>query len=154
MVKNSPLATQRDNCLVEKFCFGDLLSNCASSGGLYQWDELMQYDNTQQSQGLCPPGWHIPSETDWGVLFNYFISNGFAGNPLKPGGYAGFNALTDGVRFKNVSWNFDNFATLFWSSTPLGNTKAWAHGINNFNPSVSYYPSATSNAFSVRCIKD
>ena len=150
----SSLLTQRDNCVVEKYCYGDNPGNCTSSGGLYQWDELMKYDNTAASQGYCPPGWHIPTEANWNTLFSFYISNGFAGSPLKYTGYSGFNALLDGVMFKNASWSFNGFATLFWSSTSHGLYKAWAHGMNSSNPSVSYYPSGKSNAFPVRCLKD
>jgi uncharacterized protein (TIGR02145 family) len=145
---------QRDNCVVEKYCYSDNPGACAVSGGLYQWDELMKYDNVPAGQGLCPPGWHVPTEADWSTLFSFYISNSFAGSPLKYTGYSGFNALLDGVRFKNASWNFSNFATLFWSSTSHGPYKAWAHGMNQNNPSVSNYPSARNNAFPVRCIKD
>jgi uncharacterized protein (TIGR02145 family) len=153
----SPVAgtlTQRDNCTPEKFCYNDIPANCTSAGGLYQWDEIMQYSNLQASQGLCPPEWHIPTENEWNTLFNFYISNGFAGSPLKYSGYSGFNAYLDGARFKNVNWNFLDFATLFWSSTPRGDNKAWAHGMNEQNPSVSFYPGNRSNAFPVRCIKD
>jgi uncharacterized protein (TIGR02145 family) len=146
--------TQRDNCTPEKFCYSDNPGNCTSMGGLYQWDELMQYNNTAGSQGLCPPEWHIPTENEWNTLFNFYISNGFAGSPLKYNGYSGFNAYLDGARFGNVSWNFLNFATFFWSSTPRGPYNAWAHGMNDSNPSVSFYPNSRLNAFSVRCIKD
>jgi uncharacterized protein (TIGR02145 family) len=145
---------QRDNCLPEKYCYNDNPANCTSAGGLYQWDEMMKYENTTGSQGICPPAWHVPTETEWNSLFNFFISNGFAGSPLKNTGYSGFNAVPDGVKFKNVNWNFINFATIFWSSNPRGYYKAWAHGLNTYNPSVSFYPAARSNAFSVRCIKD
>ena len=145
---------QRDNCLNEKYCFADLITNCSASGGLYQWDEIMQYEDAEGAKGICPPGWHIPTETEWITLFDFYISNGFAGSPLKYSGYSGFNALTDGVRFRNTSWSFDSFATLIWSSTPHGPLKAWAHGMNEQNPSVSFYPSARYNAFPVRCIKD
>jgi uncharacterized protein (TIGR02145 family) len=58
------------------------------------------------------------------------------------------------VRFKNSSWSFNNFAILFWSSSSNAPYKAWAHGMNEYDPSVSYYPSAKSNAFPVRCLKD
>jgi uncharacterized protein (TIGR02145 family) len=146
--------TQRDNCLAEKYCYEDISSNCTSKGGMYQWDEIMQYSNILASQGLCPPEWHIPTENEWSTLFTYFLGNGFAGSPLKSTGYSGFNAYLDGAMFKNVNWNFLDFATFFWSSTAHGNNKAWAHAMNEQNPSVSYYPSARSNAFSVRCIKD
>ena len=145
---------QRDNCLPEKYCYNDNPGNCTSYGGLYQWDELMKYDNTSASQGLCPPSWHVPTETEWNQLFSYYISNGFAGSALKSTGFSNFNAFLDGARFKNVNWNFIDFATIFWSSDSRGSYKAWAHGMNTYNPSVSFYPGSRSNAFYVRCIKD
>jgi uncharacterized protein (TIGR02145 family) len=144
----------RDNCSPEKYCFNDIPSNCASYGGLYTWDELMQYEDSPAVQGFCPPGWHIPVENEWNALFNLYISNGFAGSPLKYTGYSGFNALLDGLRFKYKAWGMDNFATLIWSSSSHGPDKAWAHGMNSYNPSVSFYPASRSNAFVVRCIKN
>lgn len=145
---------QRDNCTLEQYCYGDNPTNCTNYGGLYQWDELMAYIDASGSQGICPPGWHVPTEAEWTLLFSNFINNGFAGNALKATGYSGFNALIAGVNFFNRSFSFNNFAGLYWSSDSHGPYKAWAHGMNNFNPSVSFYPSSRSNAFSVRCIKD
>jgi uncharacterized protein (TIGR02145 family) len=145
---------QRDNCISEKYCYNDNPTNCANQGGLYQWDELMLYDNTAADQGFCPPGWHIPTENDWNTLFANYINNGFAGSPLKYSGYSGFNALLSGARHIDKSWDFQGFATFFWSSTAYGGYKAWAHGMNNPDPSVSIYPASSGNAFSVRCIKD
>jgi uncharacterized protein (TIGR02145 family) len=148
------LATQRDNCLVEKYCYGEITANCSSFGGLYQWDEIMNYDIASASQGICPPGWHIPAENEWNTLFMHYTSSGFAGSSLKSTGYSGFNAYLDGAVFRNVSWNFLDFATFFWSSSAHGSNKAWAHGMNDPDPSISFYPSSRSNAFQVRCMKD
>ena len=145
---------QRDNCVAEKYCYNDNPANCLTSGGLYQWDEIMQYSEIPGKQGMCPPGWHLPSESEWNLLFSNFINNGFAGSALKYTGYSGFNGQLAGVDFFNKSWNFVNFATLFWSCNSESPYKAWAHGMNSYNPSVSYYPSSRSNAFSVRCLKD
>jgi uncharacterized protein (TIGR02145 family) len=147
-------AMQRDNCTVEKYCFNDIPSNCSMFGGLYQWDEMMQFEAVEGIQGLCPPGWHVPSENEWNVLFSLYISNGFAGSPMKYTGYSGFNAFLNGIRFNNRNWNFDSFATFMWSSTSQGPFKAWAHAMNTQNPSVSYYPGNRSNAFYVRCVKN
>jgi uncharacterized protein (TIGR02145 family) len=145
---------QRDNCVFEKYCFNDNPVNCTTYGGMYMWDEMMQYDVVAAAQGFCPPGWHVPVENDWATLFNFYTSNGFAGAPLKYSGFSGFNAFLSGTRFINVNWNFFNFAVMIWSSTTHGPDKAWAHGMNTYNPSVSYYPSSRTNAFSIRCIKD
>jgi uncharacterized protein (TIGR02145 family) len=145
---------QRDNCVAEKYCYNDNPINCTNQGGLYQWDELMLFDETPADQGFCPPAWHIPTENDWNILFANYINSGFAGSPLKYSGYSGFNALLSGARHINKSWDFQGFATFFWSSTPLGSTKAYAHGMNDSDPSVSIYPASRVNAFSVRCLKD
>jgi len=145
---------QRDNCIPEKFCLNEAASNCSQYGGLYQWDEMMGYSATEQIQGLCPPGWHIPSEPDWNILFTHYINNAFAASPLLYSGYSGFNALLAGTRFINRVWDFEGFATLIWSSTSHGPFKAWAHGMNDYDHGVSFYPAYRLNAFSVRCLRD
>ena len=156
---------QRDNCQDEKYCYDDNPANCVLYGGLYNWDEVLRYASASGSQGLCPPGWHIPTESDWNLLFTFYISNGFAGSPLKSSGYSGFNALLSGIRFHNTIWNFpvtdpELRSVLYWSSSIHGTTKAWAHGLNEvvadieYTPSVSIYPALRSNAFAVRCLRD
>ena len=145
---------QRDNCIPEKYCLNDNPLNCTNLGALYQWDEIMQYYITPSDQGLCPPGWHLPSENEWITLFSNYINNGFAGNPLKYSGYSGFNALLSGVVYFNRSLNFSGFATFFWTSTSVSSTQAWAHGMNDLDPSVSTYPSRRANAFSIRCVQN
>jgi len=157
--------SQRDNCLVEKYCYNDNASGCTVSGGRYQWDEVMAYQSAEVVQGICPPGWHLPNETEWTSLFNNFTNNGFAGSALKVTGYSGFNALVAGFQGFNQGWQYGPAntvlrSTLYWSSTKQGRDKAWAHGINEvvafieYTPSASYYPSMRNNAFSVRCLKD
>lgn len=152
-IVNSP-QLQNDNCVSEKYCYNNLTSNCSSYGGLYRWDELMQYDGSPANQGLCPPGWHIPTEGEWTTLFNFYSGSAFAGKPLQDSIIAGFRALTGGVFYMSTSWNFNGFATLFWSSTSWGATKALSHGMNTYNYSVSLYPSSRANAFPARCLKD
>jgi uncharacterized protein (TIGR02145 family) len=141
---------QRDNCVPEKY----IRNSSSVIRNYYQWDEIMQYDNTPSVQGLCPPGWHIPTEAEWNTLFNVFISNGFAGSPLKYSGYSGFNALLSGARHQNVKWDFPDFATFYWTSNSHGTVRAVAHGMNEADPSVSLYPALRSNAFPVRCLRD
>jgi uncharacterized protein (TIGR02145 family) len=142
---------QRDNCIPEKYVRSAF---SVQGSALYQWDEIMQYYETPGLQGLCPPGWHVPTEADWNILFANWTNNAFAGAPLKYTGYSGFNAFLNGTTFFNEGWYFNDFATFFWSSTSHGPYKAWSHGMNEYNYSVSFYPSFRSNAFSVRCLRD
>jgi uncharacterized protein (TIGR02145 family) len=150
-----PFATsQRDNCIPEKYLQPPPGLPQPGEGSVYQWSELMTYTYSEEAQGLCPPGWHIPSEADWNQLFAFYQNNAFAGAPLKYTGYSGFNAFLNGAVFFNRDWYLEDFATFFWSSTSHGSYKAWAHGMNEYNYSVSHYPAFRANAFSVRCLRD
>ncbi len=46
--------SQTDNGITEKYCYWDSESWCSEYGGLYQWDEMMQYDSIPAVQGTCP----------------------------------------------------------------------------------------------------
>lgn len=75
-----------NNGIIEKYCpctiwaLGD--SFCNIYGAIYQWDEAMQYTNVEGAQGICPPGWHIPSDNDWKILFGTVDSQYGAGDPI------------------------------------------------------------------------
>ncbi|MEI6436551.1 MAG: FISUMP domain-containing protein, partial [Bacteroidota bacterium] len=120
----------------------------------YQWDELMRYQTAEGSQGLCPPGWHVPTESEWSTLFDFYQGASKAGSPLQDSIINGFKALRSGVFYLNSSWSFLDFATIFWSSTSSGQIKAISHGMNLHNFSVSLYPASRGNAFAARCLLD
>ncbi|MFZ4520620.1 MAG: FISUMP domain-containing protein [Bacteroidales bacterium] len=157
--KTSDIQPQRDNCLPEKYC-APTDATCSGYGGLYQWDELMQYQvpATGATQGLCPPEWHIPTSAEWQALINANQGNGIAAGSLKnPIPVSGFHAILNGLNYLNSTWAFTDAnnmkATMFWTST-LVSGKPVSRGLNTPNPSVSYYESSKANAFPVRCIKD
>ena len=160
----SPGPPQTDNCLPEKYCAPTDLT-CAGYGGLYQWDELMDYSVTPGTKGICPPEWHVPTEAEWQSLIDNLVggigspeSNALNGPSMKdlllP---VGFRVLTGGLNYNDNYWAFTSgslTATQFWSSTVNGATQAAARGLNNYNPSISKYYSSRFNALSLRCIKD
>ena len=154
-----PLSSQqRDNCVVEKYCPDNLAAQCAASGGFYQWDELLQYSNTEGSKGICPPGWHLPSEQDWEDLINNNQGPALAGDSLKSSlASNAFHGLMSGMYYMDQTWSFNTGITLgsmFWTSTSPSTFTAVARGLNSINQSVSYYSSSRANAFNVRCVKD
>jgi uncharacterized protein (TIGR02145 family) len=146
---------QRDNCIIEKYCYAESTINCNTQGGFYQWDEVMHYADIANGQGICPPGWHIPDETEWIALFNQFGPrvNAIAGRELTVGGTSTFDAFFYGFSNMNRGFNHHNFATMFWTSTSHGPYKAWAHGMNDPDDGVSSYPGFRNNAFHVRCVR-
>ncbi|MDX1700468.1 MAG: FISUMP domain-containing protein [Melioribacteraceae bacterium] len=122
MINDSLEMTNQDT--VEKYCYDNDLSNCDKYGGLYQWNEAMMYSLEENSMGICPPGWHIPSFEEYQTL-KFSVNN--SGNALKSIGQgtglgsgtntSGFSALLAGMRFDDT--NFGNFSEygIFWSST-------------------------------------
>jgi len=149
---------QTDNCIAERYCrTGD--NGCLSYGALYQWDEVIQYGSTPGwSKGVCPPGWHVPTISEWQDLLDANTGKGNAARFLSdPYLTSGFHALFPGIYYLNNTWAYftsDPVAgTMFWTSD-LNNSLPVARGMNNRNFSVSWYESSKANAFPVRCVKD
>ncbi len=147
---------QADNCIAEKYNCPLSIINCPLS--IYQWDELMQYQAGEGSQGLCPPGWHVPQSAEWEQLIAWSGGAGSAGGPMKDTLLAGgYQSRQAGLLYQNHTWAFAASLTagsMFWTSTQTGAGRAVARGLNETIPSVSEYGSSRSNAFSVRCCRD
>jgi len=151
-----------DNCVIEKYCRATD-GSCSAWGGLYQWDEMMQYGFTVSGQGICPPEWHVPTESEWSALLAGLNSgvtppDGIAGSFLKdltrPGG---FYSLQEGLLYFNQVWSFLSGyqqASMYWTSSPADSKRAVARGMTGITFSTSRYSSSRANAFSVRCVKD
>ncbi len=166
---------QTNNATIEKYCDSNSDANCTSAnpnqpdGGLYQWNEAMQYVTTAGARGICPTGFHIPTDAEQYTLENYLKDVGqtcdasrnggydcnTAGTKLRPGGTSGFEGNLAGyasaghfVNRGSVGW--------FWSSSESGsNNSAWFRNLR-FPMSAVYREaySKTSFAFSVRCVAD
>ncbi len=151
-----------DNCTPEKYCI-PVDASCTIFGGLYQWEELMQYGHSEAGKGLCPPEWHVPSENEWQQMISSlgtgtYPPDGLAGSFLKdPFLSNGFHALVGGLLYLNNAWSFTTgslVGSMFWTSTNTLPGKAVARGMNTQNPSASKYNGNVANAFSVRCVHD
>lgn len=145
---------------IEKYCYGNAPSSCNTYGGLYQWNEAMQYSTTPGTQGICPPGWHLPTLAEFQTLSS---SVGGDGNALKAigqgtGGGAGtntsgFSALLAGIRSNSGSFGGLGSFTRFWSSTESA-TNAYRLDLVNSGSTVTFASDAKDFGFSVRCIRD
>jgi uncharacterized protein (TIGR02145 family) len=157
-----------EDSTIEKYCYNDTESNCDTYGGLYNWNEAMGYSTTEGVQGICPDGWHIPTDAEQYELENYLTTEGNtcdatrngvwdcddAGTDLKTGGSSGFEALLAGYRNTNGSFNNLSSHAYFWSSSQNSSTRAWRRYLNSSNTTVYRYFSNKEYGFSVRCLKD
>jgi uncharacterized protein (TIGR02145 family) len=167
-----------NNGTIEKYCYDNEPANCETYGGLYQWDEMMQYDATEGSQGICPAGWHVPTDEEWKQLEGEVDSQFEYPNPEWDGvGFRGFNV---GINLKSaIGWNsFGNgtndfgFSVLpggninipefnsignsadFGTSTHYNVGNAWMRLFSSEKDNVYRYYFGKSTGRSVRCLKD
>ena len=155
---------QTNNGIKEKYCYGNDTNNCNTYGGLYQWDEAMQYSTNPGAQGICPPGWHIPTLAELQTLAATVNNNGNALKREDQGSgngqgtnISGFSALLAGSRIPVWGGIFKElgYYTSFWSSTEF-NDAVTAYGLwLIYNGSDIYLtPTGKEIGVSVRCIKD
>jgi uncharacterized protein (TIGR02145 family) len=170
---------QTSNGVIEKYCYGDLESNCDVYGGLYQWAEMVQYLNgaTNNSswnpvpsgpvQGICPTGWHLPTDADWTILTTYLGGESVAGGPMKETGTAhwyspntgatnssGFTALPGGNRDYNGPFSNLTSSGFFWSASEGSPTTAWGRLLFYNNAIVYRDTIGKSYGFSARCLQN
>jgi uncharacterized protein (TIGR02145 family) len=159
---------QTNNGTIEKYCYANNSSNCTTYGGLYQWNEAMQYSIAPGAQGICPTGWHIPTHDEFTTLERAVCTSGTCatdfpydittigwrgtneGTTLKTGSFAGLlagNRGTDG--------SFGGVGTLgsFWSSVQSG-ADAWRRTLHSGYATVFRNALSQLYGFSVRCLKD
>jgi len=152
---------QTNNSILEKYCYGDISANCTTYGGLYQWNEAMQYVTTAGIKGICPTGWHIPRNAEFTTLST---TVGGDGNSLKAVGQgsgagagtntSGFSALLAGFRDNNQSFTSLTLETYFWSSSERNPTVAYYTCLVSNDINLYPYFSSKEDGFSVRCTKD
>ena len=153
-----------NNGAIEKYCYHDNEANCNTYGGLYQWDEMMQYTKTQGTKGICPAGWHLPTDDEWTTLTDFLGGTGVAGGKMKStSGWvsngngtnsSGFSALPGGCRYSNGYFYALTSSAYVWSSGEYSSGGAWYRRLHYGSDEVrlgSYYK---SYGFSVRCLKD
>lgn len=153
---------QTNNSTIEKYCYDDSDANCDTYGGLYQWNEAMQYVPNEGAQGICPPGWHIPTYYE---LIALVVAAGTSGNALQAVGQgagtntSGFSALFAGRRTIYLFDLFSNldFLTYFWSSTYGGAGVFGEYYLGlpgSGGDTVDFDTEDPDYGFSIRCLKD
>ncbi len=158
---------QADNSSIEKYCYNNDLANCDIYGGLYLWDEIMQYSTTPGSRGICPTGWHLPTDDEWTSLTTYLGGESIAGGKMKETGTthwsspntgatnsSGFTALPGGYWDSNGGFtNNINLYSFWWTSSQTSLT-AWKRFLNYNTTEVNRGIATKECGFSARCLHD
>ena len=163
-----------DNNTDDAYCF---YSNNSSSdyGALYTWAAAMGDNavssNTNPSgvQGVCPDGWHLPSDAEWTELIDYLGGTSVAGGNMKETGTThwnnpntgatnekGFSALPGGYRGygNGVFYDVGNYG-YWWSATESSSgSDAWFRVLDYSYAGASRNINNKAYGFSVRCVRD
>lgn len=130
-------------------------------GKLYNWYAV------NDSRGIAPEGWKVPSNIEWQKLIKYLGSENVAGGKMKESGIShwktpnkdatnesGFTALAGGLRYSDGEYNDLNDDAYFWSSTHYNEDSAWYFVLGYYFPNIysNYYDKR--HGFSVRCIRE
>lgn len=147
-------------------------SNYSTYGVLYNWPAAMagaasSSSNPSGVQGVCPIGWHLPSDAEWTELTDYLGGEDVAGGKLKEIGYdhwrspntdatdeKGFTALPSGCRHNNGSFAVDRNYGFWWSAVESDVTYAWSRYVC-YNCAYVFRGNHPKDfGLSVRCVRD
>ncbi len=152
--------------ITEVWSYDDDETNVDIYGRLYTWNAAMKYSNIESTQGVCPDGWHIPSDGEWTTLGNYLGGDAVAGGKMKTTGTdlwqapntggtneSGFSAVPSGER-DHVEYRLLGQCAVIWSSTETGNLGCLYRYINYDDTELHSYNFYKDFRYSVRCVKD
>ncbi|WP_295096641.1 fibrobacter succinogenes major paralogous domain-containing protein [uncultured Fibrobacter sp.] len=166
------------------WCYENEIGDCAKNGRLYTWAAAMDSAGTWSTngmgcgfeksciptypvRGICPEGWHLPSQTEWETLFAVVGGDLTAGDMLKSArGWNDFQGI-DGngsdnysfaaqptIFFYGGSFVFRNGGAFFWNSTEVDSDSAYYASLSIYDNRAHLGSGVKDLGISVRCIQD
>jgi len=144
-------------------------------GRLYTWSVI------NDSRNVCPAGWHVPSSSEWKVLTDYLINNGYGfegngndiakslaaksdwitvptagvvGNDLLSNNGSGFTGLPGGYRYASGSFTGNGLVGYWWSSTEISTSNSSSRYMRFGGKIVTADTKDKQYGFSLRCVHD
>ena len=180
-----PLGTEASSTTAYRYYPDDNSANVSDYGYLYNWAAVMNGSASSEAnpsgvQGICPDGWHVPSDAEWTELTNYvksqsqYVCGDYTGNIAKAlasetgwkpddeecaagnnpsaNNATGFSARPAGF-YNGIYNNFGNTA-YFWSATQSGSYNAYYRTLFYTNAIVNRNNYNKNRGYSVRCVRN
>lgn len=135
--------------------------NCQKYGLLYDWNTAMNFNSQAGTQGVCPNGWHIPTDSEWMKLLDTTFSTNLTALSMKAkSSLWGKNDGTDIFGFAILPAYEPNGSrgsgtASFWTSNEVSSSRAWEWTMYGNNQWMSHSEFGLKTAYySVRCIRD
>jgi len=148
-------------------CYNNDPAYCDTYGRLYSWTTAMgnvsaSSENPSGVQGVCPTGWHLPSDAEWGALANYvgtFVgqrlrsSTGWNTSTVVGTDEFGFAALPGGWLWGSSSGDVGDRGC-WWTTTANGATYAYRYYMDYGSNELRRDWFDLDISFSVRCVQN
>lgn len=153
----------------------------------YNWPAVMHQESSSDAnpsgiQGICPTGWHVPSDAEWAQLISYVgciptfqcdgsssnIAKSLAattgwnsyvnscsccvGNHTNMNNTTGFSALP--ILNSETTGPYNTNYAFFWTTTAYNENIVWAYGVASNSTTILKWPRDLTYGFSVRCVRD
>jgi uncharacterized protein (TIGR02145 family) len=151
---------------IEAFVYNNDSTLLESYGCLYTWNTIMNGSTEEGTQGICPCGWHVPSDEDFKKLEMFLgMSETEAnatniwrgqniGTKLKTGGSSGYNAMLAGRRAPSGMFSLAGRMEYMWTSSEYG-SNAWRRCLDLYTNDVGRWNTFSKEyGFSLRCVKN
>ncbi len=164
-------------------CYGNNEAYCEIYGRLYNWAAAMALPDScnykdcyskisAKHKGICPSGWHIPSDAEWKRLVDSVGGSSVAGRYLKAtSGWLscgkgdsykykcedkyGFSALPGGIGYPVGTFSFDGRDGYWWSASKYRDKDAYYRDLNYMSDAADWWKYETKSHFlSVRCVQN
>jgi uncharacterized protein (TIGR02145 family) len=186
----------QENLKTTKYKNGDVIPNPTgdwsnlTTGAWAYYNDSSQYNNiygklynwyaVADTRGVCPTGWHVPTDSEWNVLVkqldpqadtintNSSIQSQIAGGFMKEVGdlQSGTGlwetpnqGATNSSGFTGLPGGYRGYGTIgnrgwWWSASEYDTANAWVRSLHYFDADVYRGNRNKQVGFSVRCLRD
>ena len=146
-------------------CYNDSTKYCDKYGRLYTWAAAVGKSEEECGerhvcnlslpvQGVCPSGWHVPSNYEWNDLFVFVGGDKVAGEVLRNSSEGGFALLYAGRI--NFAGDFvqEGRSACIWSSNEVDDYDSYYVDFYYTYSKVFLEDADKTDGYSVRCVKN
>lgn len=183
-----PLGNSSSNTTPYYYDYSSSATSLEQRGYLYNWPAVMHGTSSSSTlpsgvEGVCPTGWHVPSDAEWSVMEAYvgsqnqyqcgYNSSYIAKALAASSGWtysSGYCCVGNNQSFNN-STNFGGqpvgfyasnegycqmagYVSNIWSATEASDGNAWSRTLNRNNANMLRLNNTKGNGYSVRCLKN
>ena len=126
----------------------------------------------EDSRNVCPTGWHVPSNDEWGTLVTTLGGASVAASALRTTGYisegtglwpydnvisnnvSGFSAQPSGFRNLDGTFASQIYCAVWWTNSLTPTDTYYTRSVYSFSNSVFNQDFTRPQGFSIRCLRD